>query len=185
MVTHKGTQDIKTERLLLRKIMPDDAEMMYKWMSDPDVIKYEDWTPHQNAEYTRGYIIHVFGNYTSVQSYNWGIQLDDELIGHIVVVDISDRKGTIGYYLRKDYWSKGYMTEAVRAIIKYMLFDVGIEKIDAKHSVNNIPSGKVLKKVGMVYKGHVKEVYFSNFEWQDCDYYSIIKEEYLNKYNVK
>jgi ribosomal-protein-alanine N-acetyltransferase len=40
MVTHKGTQEIKTERLILRKIMPDDAEMVYKWMSDPEVIKY-------------------------------------------------------------------------------------------------------------------------------------------------
>ena len=181
MVTHKGTQELKTERLLLRKIMSDDAEMVYKWMSDPEVIKYEDWTPHQNIDYTRGYIIHVFGDYSSNQSYNWGIELNNELIGHVVVVDINDRKGSIGYYLRKDFWLKGYTTEAVKAIVKYMLFDVGIGKIEAKHSIKNIASGKVLKKIGMVYKGHVKEVYFSNLEWQDCDYYSITKEEYKEK----
>ena len=181
MVVHKGTQEIKTERLILRKIMPDDAEMVYKWMSDPDVIKYEDWAPHQNVEYTRGYIMHVFGDYSSNQSYNWGIQLNNELIGHVVVVDINDRKGSVGYYLRKDFWSKGYTTEAVKAIIEYMLFDVGIGKIEAKHSIKNIASGKILKKIGMAYKGHVKEVYFSNSEWQDCDYYSITKEEYKEK----
>lgn len=178
MVTHKGTQDIKTERLVLRKILPDDAEMVYKWLSDPDVLQFEGWTPHENADFTRGYIMHVFGDYSSNQSYNWGIQLNNELIGHIVVVDITDRKGTIAYYLRKDCWSKGYATEAVKAVINYMLFDVGLEKIDAKHSVNNKASGKVLVKAGMVYKGHVKEVYYCNGKWQDCDYYSIAQNEY-------
>ena len=38
MITHKGTKNIKTDRLFLRKIMPDDADMVYKWMSDP--LKY-------------------------------------------------------------------------------------------------------------------------------------------------
>ena len=38
MINHKGTQQIKTERLLLRKILPEDAEMVYVWMSDPEVM---------------------------------------------------------------------------------------------------------------------------------------------------
>ena len=37
----------------------------------------------------------------------------------------------------------------------------------------------------MVYKGHLKETYFSNSEWQDCDYYPITKDEYMNKNNMK
>ncbi|MNN32599.1 hypothetical protein D3C81_1463220 [compost metagenome] len=59
MINHKGTQNIKTERLLLRKILPDDAEMVYLWMSDPDVCKYERWSPHQSIGYSHGYIVEV------------------------------------------------------------------------------------------------------------------------------
>ena len=56
MITHKGTQNINTERLLLRKIIPDDADMVYEWMSDPDIVKFEDWDVHENTDYTRGFI---------------------------------------------------------------------------------------------------------------------------------
>ena len=173
MITHKGTQNIKTERLLLRRIMPDDAEMVYKWMSDPEVLKYEDWKPHKNAEFTRGYISFITDGYKSSETYRWGIQLGEELIGDIL------GGGTLAYYLRKDCWSNGYATEAVKAVINYMFSKVGLEKIDARHSVNNIASGKVLKKAGMYYKGHVKEFYFCNSEWQDCDFYVLMKEQYL------
>jgi len=173
MITHKGTQTIKTERLILRKILPDDAEMVYKWMSDPEVLKYEDWEPHNDAGYTRGYISYITGDYKSEQTYLWGIQLGEELIGHIL------GGGVLAYYLKKDCWSKGYTTEAVKAVINYMFTEVGIDRIEAKHSINNIASGKVLKKSGMMYKGHVKEFYYCNSEWQDCDFYALTKEQYL------
>ncbi|MCL2081568.1 MAG: GNAT family N-acetyltransferase [Oscillospiraceae bacterium] len=173
MITHKGTQFIKTERLLLRKIMPDDAEMVYKWMSDSEVLKYEDWEPHNNVDFTRGYISYITGEYKSLQTYLWGIQLGEELIGHILGGSV------LAYYLRKNCWSKGYATEAVKAVINYMFAEIGMDRIEAKHSVNNIASGKVLKKAGMIYKGHVKEFYYCNSEWQDCDFYAFTKEQYL------
>jgi ribosomal-protein-alanine N-acetyltransferase len=177
MVTHKGTQVIRTERLLLRKLILEDAEMVFKWMSDPEVLKYEEWILHKNIEFTKGFISWATNDYKSENNYNWGIQLEDELIGNIIVVDVLDeaKKGTLGYYLRKDCWSKGYATEAAKAVIKYMFSEIGLYRIDAKHSIKNIASGKVLKKAGMVYKGHVKEFYYCNSEWHDCDFYAITK----------
>ena len=169
---HKGTQTIKTERLILRKILIGDAEMMFKWMSDPEVLRYEDWDPHQNADYTRGYISYITGDYKSDETYLWGIQLGDELIGHILGGNI------LAYYLRKDFWSKGYTTEAVRAVIKYMFTEVGIDRIEAKHSVKNAASGKVLKKAGMIFEKHEKAVYYCNGEWQDCDFYFLTKDDF-------
>ena len=172
-MTHKGTQTIKTERLLLRKITPDDAEMMYKYMSDPEVLRYEDWEPHQDMEYTRGYISWITGGYESQETYRWGIELDGELIGDIL------GGGTLAYYLRKDYWSKGYATEAVKAVINYMFSEVGLDRVDARHAVKNIASGKVLMNAGMRYRGHVKEFYYCDLEWQDCDFYLLKREQYL------
>lgn len=46
MMKHKGTQTIHTQRLILREIMSDDLEMIYEFMRDPEVTKYEDWIPH-------------------------------------------------------------------------------------------------------------------------------------------
>ena len=98
-----------------------------------------------------------------------------------MVVDVNEWSGTIAYYLNKDFWSKGYANEAVAAIIKYMFSEVGLDRIAAKHSIKNVASGKVLKKAGMRYRGHVKEFeyYNSKSEWHDCDFYAITKEQYL------
>jgi ribosomal-protein-alanine N-acetyltransferase len=180
MINHKGTQIIKTERLLLRKILPDDAEMVYLWMSDPDVCKYERWSPHQNIGYTRGYIVEVFDGYKSELTYQWGIQLGDELIGSVSIVNTNDydQKAVLGYCLAKKYWSKGYATEAVSAVIHYMLFEVGLNRIEATHSVNNIASGRVLQKIGMVLEGFAKEYYFCNDGLQDSNLYAITRKDY-------
>lgn len=181
MIEHKGTQTIKTKRLLLRKILPEDAEMVYKWMSDPEVCKYECWAPHKSVDYTRGYIIEVFDGYKSDHTYQWGIQLGNELIGSVSIVNVNDyhQKALMGYCLARAYWSNGYTTEAVKAVIEYMLFDIGLNRIEATHSVNNIASGRVLEKVGMVLEGHAKDYYFCNSGLQDSNLYGITKNTYI------
>ena len=173
MITHKGTQPIKTERLLLRKITSNDAEMVYKWMSDFEVVKFEDWDVHENPEFTRGFISYLTGGYNSEETYCWGIQLGDELIGNILC------GGGIGYYLRRDCWSNGYATEAVKAVIHYMFTEVGVEKIEAKHSVKNPASGKVLRKAGFIFERHEEKAFHCHNTWHDCDFYAITKTQYL------
>ena len=45
---HAGTQDIETPRLLLRRLLPEDAPQMYaNWASDPEVTRYLRWEPHK------------------------------------------------------------------------------------------------------------------------------------------
>lgn len=75
---HKGTRELRTDRLLLRRITPDDAEMVFRWMGDPEVCRYERWEPHPNAGYSLGYIRAVF-DYSSAGFYHWGMELGGQL----------------------------------------------------------------------------------------------------------
>ena len=181
MMVHKGTQVIQSKRLLLRKITSDDMEMIFSWMSDPEVTNYEDWIPHENLEYTCGFISWLTNDYKDKQTYCWGILLHDEVIGLAMVSGVNEWSGSIAYYIKRELWSNGYATEAVNAVMNFMFFEVGIDRIIAKHSIRNIASGMVLKKAGMRYRGHVKEYeyYTSKSEWHDCDFYSITKAQYL------
>ena len=56
MVKHKGTQVIQSKRLILRKITSDDLEMIYSWMSDPELTKYEDWSMFSKT----AHVIYIF-----------------------------------------------------------------------------------------------------------------------------
>lgn len=180
MITHKGTQILKTERLILRKIQPDDAEMVYAWLSDPEVCKYELWKPHPHSDFTRGFIIDVFKGYNSDTIYQWGIELDGVLIGSVSIVNVNDydQKAILGYCLNRKYWSNGYTTEAVKAVLRYMFTEIGLNRIEAYHSINNIASGRVLEKVGMTFEGQGKDYYFCNSGFQDSRFFGITKEQY-------
>jgi ribosomal-protein-alanine N-acetyltransferase len=180
---HLGTKELKTKRLLLRKISSKDAEMVYKWMSDPEVLRYEDWTPHENIDFTKGFISWITDDYKTDKTYCWGIQKDNELIGLAMVADVKEWNGIIAYYLRRDCWSKGYATEAAKIIMNFMFTEVGINRISAKHSIKNPASAKVLKKLNMRYKGHIKEFeyYSSKSEWHDFDFYALTRDDFLNQ----
>ena len=145
--------------------------------------KYERWTPHPSPEYTRGYIFHVYDGYKSDSTYQWGVELNGGLIGSVSIVGVDDydQKAVMGYCLARDYWSKGYATEAVKAVLNYMFNEVGINRIEASHSVNNPASGRVLEKAGLLLEGCAKDYYYCNSGFQDSNLYGITKNQYINK----
>ncbi len=141
-----------TKRLILRPFREDDAEAMFKnWTQDERVAKYCRWYPHADISQTIYYL-----NFCLETKYSWAITLKDidEPIG---AIDLSDKNDNgvneIGYVLAYNYWGKGIMTEAVNSVIKE-LFNSGFDKLGAKHEVNNVASGKVLEKCGMIYIGN-------------------------------
>ena len=110
--------------------------------------------------------------------YRWAILLNgnDEPIGAIDVVGVSEdnKTATIGYVLSYNYWNKGYATEALKEVIKY-LFDNGFNVIEAEHHIDNIASGKVVEKCGMKYIGDSKaQKKFGS------DEYCIVKQYQIN-----
>lgn len=57
MLEHKGSIDIKTDRLLLRKFQISDAEEIFTtWTSDERVAKYTSWYVHEKIEDTKAYV---------------------------------------------------------------------------------------------------------------------------------
>jgi ribosomal-protein-alanine N-acetyltransferase len=180
-MNHKGTHIIRTERLVLRKIIAEDAEKVFLWMGDPEVCRYERWMPHASSGYTRGYIREVF-HYELDDEYQWGIELDGCLIGSvsIVAVDNFDQKALLGYCIAKTFWSKGYATEAVRAVLEFMFSEVGINRIEASHSIRNVASGRVLEKAGLKREGLAKEYYYCSQGFQDSHLYGITRKEYFD-----
>ena len=47
---------IETERLIIRPVVPDDAETIFRWASDPEVTKYMIYSPHPNVQSTRAWL---------------------------------------------------------------------------------------------------------------------------------
>ena len=183
MLTHKGTQTITTERLTLRKFVIEDAKAMFdNWAKDERVTKYLTWPPHENLE-TAQYVLSLWcDDYKNDNFYQWAVVFEGEVVGSISVVRISDENeyAELGYCLGYDYWGKGIMTEAFRAVIKYLFEEIGFNQVRAAHAVKNPASGKVMEKRGLTLDGTFRQFFrATSGELLDISYRSILREDYF------
>ena len=187
MLTHKGTQTIYTERLVLRRFTVDDAQAMYdNWANDERVSRFLSWSPHESAEATRQLLEGWCDAYKNDTTYNWAIEFDGTVIGSISVVEIKERheRAEIGYCMGYAYWNKGIMSEAAKAVIDYLFSAVGVNRIDISHAVKNPASGKVAQKCGLTYEGTKREFFKpSSGEFLDISYYGILRSEWERQQN--
>lgn len=182
MITHKGTQTIKTQRLILRRFTVNDASDMFNnWANDERVTRFLTWEPHGNLENTQNLLKLWCCGYDSEENYNWAITYNEKVIGSLSVVRMSNRDeyAEIGYCLGYESWNNGMMTEAVKAVITFLFEAVGFNKVCISHAVKNPASGMVAKKCGLKLDGVKREDFKSrDGEFYDIAIYSILKSEW-------
>lgn len=151
---HMGTNSIETLRLILRRFAEQDAgDMYHNWANDPEVCKYLPWGPHQDIQVSKNRIRNYMKYYENNNAYIWAIYLKslNQVIGSISV-EISNetqKSCEIGYCIGRAFWNRGIMTEALRAVMHYLFYEIGYLTIKAKHDVLNVASGRVMQKAGM------------------------------------
>jgi len=183
-MTHTGTNEIETERLLLRRFTLGDAnEMFREWANYEAVTKYLSWQRHISLAETKAFLLKKVGEYERADAYFWALQHKEEgiLIGSLSakITDERAKTATVGYCLGERFWNLGFASEALRAVVDYMFYDVKINRVEACHSVNNPASGRVLQKAGMVREGFARQRYITGAgEYQDADLYGLVKQDY-------
>lgn len=187
---HIGTKEIQTKRLILRKVKAEDAESAYEnWCNSYEVSKYVMWNKHSGIEETKKLCKMWEEEYNFSDTYRWIVELKEtgELIG---TIDVASKKlliyGTcvIGYCYGERFWGKGYATEALKAVIKYLFEECDADTIYAEYLSNNPASGKVMQKAGMNFEGILKSrIIDKDGIRNDLGSYSITKEEYFSKRN--
>jgi ribosomal-protein-alanine N-acetyltransferase len=186
MLVHRGTRILETQRLVLRPFeMEDVADMFNNWSSDEEVTRFLSWNTHGSLKDSREILELWMQEYDKKENYNWAIQLKEKgsVIGAIGLINIDDTIECceIGYCIGRAWWNKGITTEAFSEIIRFALMEVGFERLTGRHHADNIASGIVMKKCGLVYEGTLRKIHKINTGMLvDCKYYSILKEEFEN-----
>lgn len=158
-MTHIGTQYIEAERLILRRFeLPDAPAMFENWASDGEVTKYLTWPTHSDVSVTERVVREWAGRYSEKDFYQWAIVLKEnapEPIGSISVVEWTQNGNVpeIGYCMGRRWWRRGIMSEALGVVLDFLFDRVGVERIVARHDVNNPHSGGVMVKCGMIFDG--------------------------------
>lgn len=181
---HRGTEELNTGRLLLRRFTLKDADAVFtNYASEDEVTKYLRWKPHKNVFETESLLSDWIDRYSDNTFYNWAIVIreSDELIGSITVVGLDEKtsKFHIGYCIGSSYWHRGYTSEAFSEVIDFLFTKVGAKRIESQHDPLNINSGKVMQKCGLKYEGTLRKADWNNTGIVDAAIYAILKEDYM------
>ena len=195
---HAGTQEIETPRLLLRQLLPQDAEMMYtNWASDPEVTRWLRWEPHKNVAETRELLTAWATLYPNPDYYQWAIveKATGQVFGSISLCnsllgepqqkaewpgfDLSEGIWEPGYCIGRNWWNKGYTTEALQAVVDDWFTRTDGLWLACCHAAGNPASGRVMEKAGFVYDHNAVYHKFDGTP-VECRSYALTRGRYLN-----
>lgn len=179
--------DIKTERLIIRPVVIGDKESIFSYRADPDTSKFLSLIPHTVDD------IGEFIKRASSEINDPGTwfqlviveQLNCQLIGdiglHFLNTDPENKQVEIGYTLDKKFRGKGYATEALSAIIDYLVNSLNKHRITASIDPTNIASIKLIERLGFRKEAHFIESIFFQGKWVDDLVYAILGREWKEK----
>ncbi len=143
-----------TERLLLRRSEPADAEAISAYRSDPEVHVHQGWGS-TGPDHVREDIVEMASRLPG-EPGGWAqfsvlTRDDGALVGDVGLSPADDEPGIIkvGYTIAPVHQGKGYATEAVRTLVDYAFGTLGAEVVRAYADEGNVSSTRVMTKVGL------------------------------------
>lgn len=164
-----GTKPINTLRFHLRPVQVSDAEALVRIKSLPMSVEEAKIAAAKMVEELR----HPF-------CFHWVITRNDEVIGRVKAWDVNPYNGylQLGYDVGPEYRNHGYMTEAVKAVIRYMLIDADANRVYCSVRAGNTASRRVCEKVGMTHEGTLRQHYArQDGGYDDVCIYGILKSD--------
>ena len=138
---------LETERLVLRRIAQENAYDMFAYASLSDVTRYLLWSPHINIDETRGYIEFLQQRYRRGEYGDWGLncKADGRFIGTVGFADLmfAHNKGELGYVLNPEYQGKGYMREALGAVMELAFMTLDLHRLELRIMEGNVASERL------------------------------------------
>lgn len=145
-------ENIKTNRLLLRKVNYSDIDDIHEYASNEEVVKYMLFGPNtfeESKEYVN-LVIEVFYKEIPLRHYEYAIEFENHLIG-CVSICLNEKldKGELGWILNPLYHRQGIMKEAATALINFVNTKVGVNSFISRCDSRNVSSYKLMESLGM------------------------------------
>ena len=176
---------LQTPRLTLRAMTIRDAEDIYAYSRDPLVAEHVLWDAHENIHQTRAYIRYVLRQYKNGEPSSFAIveKASGKVIGTIGYMWVSqdNASGEVGYSLARACWNRGYMTEALKAVIAFGFEELHLNRIEAQHETGNPASGAVMRKCGMRHEGTLRQRLYNKGRYVDMELYAILRKDHQSR----
>ncbi|HEY5801516.1 MAG TPA: GNAT family protein [Burkholderiaceae bacterium] len=173
---------LRTPRLQLRLLAPEDADALFALMSEPEVMRYfsePPWGDHARAveQIEKDTQAFLDGAY-----YRFAIEVQatGAMIGTCTLFAIhqQNRRAEVGYALHPAHWGQGYMAEAMDALLAHAFGTLDLRRLEADIDPRNTASAALLHKLGFQKEGHLRERWIVGGETSDSDLYGLLRREW-------
>lgn len=173
---------LRGQKVLLRPVRRSDIEYFLKWFNDMDVTQYLNLYLPMTEMGEEQWIDNLGARRNSAMFVIEAIDgASNKPIGSTGLEDISarDHNATFGIAVGdKDYWSKGYGTEAARLLIAYGFEQLNLHRINSFAFAFNERSIRMHKAIGFKQEGLRRELIFKNGKFQDDVIFGLLRTEW-------
>jgi 8-oxo-dGTP diphosphatase len=145
-------EPLKTERLILRPLVPEDAEAMHWLVNDWEVTRNLATVPFPYPrELADEWIQSTRRALAEGRAYELAItgrEGDDEILVGVAGLRIAARVGRLGYWVGRRFWGHGVATEAVGRLARWALANLDLDRLEAGVILDNPASAAVLRRIG-------------------------------------
>lgn len=183
-----STVQISTERLTLRPLAPSDAVALFAIHADPEFMRYWSSPPWQTMDQADALIDRDLTEMAQGTQIRLGVFLRDQqlLIGTCTLfkIDQQCRRAEVGYGIAPQFWRKGFMAEAVSALLEFGFTEMNLNRVEADIDPRNTASGKSLEKLGFLQEGFLRERWIVGEEISDSAIYGLLRKDWQGKQNA-
>jgi [ribosomal protein S5]-alanine N-acetyltransferase len=179
----KQQPTLKTERLVLRPLTPQDAPTLKRLAGRREIADTTISIPHPySEEQARQWIAGYAEMFAKGKSIVFGMQLkhEENLAGTIGLrdIDLEHSLAEMGFWVAVEYWGRGFATEAAQAVLAFGFEQLGLNRIYAHHMVRNPASGRVLARIGMKPEGLLRQRVRKWRVFEDVVAMALLREEW-------
>lgn len=175
-----------TDELRLRIPRPEDWVRVHEWGTRPEVYQYQTWGPNteqQTQEFVSAMVQGWHGSDAQRVRWSWVAEHPRHGVlgaGELHVRSHGHRQGEVSYVVHPDYWRHGYGTTIGRLLLEAGFRGFSLHRISATCDPRNLASAAILRKLGMVYEGRLRQNLLLRDGWRDSELFSILESEWVD-----
>jgi RimJ/RimL family protein N-acetyltransferase len=178
------SEPIETERLTLRRFRNSDLDALHAIQSSPEVARYLYWEPRTRdqvavalAERLRPAPLAADDDVVALAVER---REDGRLLGDLTLWlrSAEHRQAEIGFVFDPAVGGRGYATEAARALVGFAFDSLGAHRVYGRTDVRNLPSARLMERLGMRREAHFREAELFKGEWSEELVFAVLEREW-------
>jgi [ribosomal protein S5]-alanine N-acetyltransferase len=171
-----------TQRLLLRPLEQSDAAELLRIHADAAVMRFSNLSPWTSIDQANDLIEQSARGLRAGRQLCLGIIPAEvgSVVGTSTLFDVIDtsRRAELGFLLGLDWWGKGYMAEALGAVIKHAFLELNLNRLEADTDPRNERSLATLERLGFVREGYLRERWIVGEEKSDTVLLGLLRRDW-------